>query len=86
MGFKDVKNSGGLEACKTHCDKTAGCNSFAFCQGTTQQLGEFVNCNMKDKIIKGTEPTKSHYACKTYYRNCSKYHKCKKLAITCVVC
>ena len=54
-----------LNACKSFCDETDGCNSFAHCP--TDDTGD---CWLKDKTLDGSEPTRYHGTCTTYYDEC----------------
>ena len=52
-----------LEGCKLSCTETSGCKSFAFCPSWT-------GCYLKNKVLEGTEDTRDHDDCTTYYPKC----------------
>jgi len=53
-------SSASLAECEAACDGNPACNSFSLCP----QWG----CWMKDQSFSGSESTKSHYGCQTYYK------------------
>ena len=53
-----------LDECKARCSGTNKCGSFAYCPGNK-------GCYLKDKKLTGSEPTRSHNDCTTYYRTCA---------------
>ena len=58
-----------LDACKTFCRETEGCNSFAHCHDSS----DTGNCWIKDKTLLGNETTREHDTCTTYYSACGKH-------------
>ena len=59
--------SASLMDCKKACDEDPICNSFAKCDPTRG------NCFFYDKKLSGTEDTKHHPYCTTYYNDCGKF-------------
>ena len=65
VGPPNTKEIESLDECKKVCDESIECNSFAFCVDAED------TCILKDKILKGSEPSSYNDRCTTYYRTCN---------------
>ena len=60
--IKGVPSGKSLEQCKTWCDETNGCNSIAWAVNG--------GCYLKKKCLTESDPSKSIYEYKSYYKPC----------------